>query len=189
MPLDLYLGRIGSGKTLRVVEQIVNCDLDIVTNFELFSIKYEKFDIHQSLEYEDCLIALDEGGMIADSRNSQKNINKHFGYGYTVSRKKNVILKWITQYYSGLELRIREQNDHLIICEGRYKRTGMSFPNDKEYLGSLYRVYVHKVFEHKLVKRLWLPVSKARKYFSYFNTNEVIKPLDYQRQLQNLKVD
>lgn len=160
-------GNLGSGKSLFLTIYAMMSKRKVVSNFHLER-NYEKFNIQDFIKakYEDCVILLDEAYQYIDSRNSMLEINQLFSYILFQSRKKNVELFVCSQLISTIDIRFRSLADCVIYCE-------------KDRDGFMYTIFAPNNPKESFVSIL--PYDKAKQFFKYYNTNEIIfesKPTD-----------
>lgn len=159
--LGIVIGGLGSGKSLFLTILAKYSDKDVVANYELKNIKYTKFNIKKFIngEYSSCVVLIDEVYQYIDSRDSQTSLNKLFSYILFQSRKKGLEIYICAQLFSTIDIRYRSLSDLIINCEKGKK-------------GFVYEVF--KPSDINNYRKSFLPHSKAKKFFEYYDTNEVI---------------
>lgn len=119
----------------------------------------EEFDLNKFLrtEYENCIVLLDEVYTYLESRISGSELNRAMSYILFQSRKKNIELYITAQLLKSIDVRFRELSDCYIIAN----RKGLDF----NYTFIIEKIQFEVTFNYQ----------KVEKFFSFYNTNEVIK--------------
>lgn len=160
MPLVSVLGNLGAGKTLFCVMVNYYSELPVVSNFRLAydDRECEVFDLNTFLraEYENCNIILDEAYNYLESRISQSELNRIMSYILFQSRKKNVTIYLTAQLFSTIDKRYRELSELLVIATKTPRK------------------YVYYLCDHDRVKKMYVGLDKAKEFYNYYDTNEVI---------------
>lgn len=170
MPIYIFVGRMGSGKTLSAVREawLNRHDIKtIISNVHLnrpFSYKpltMETIKDYKNWDYKDCLILMDETHTIIDSRLSMTKKNIMISYFLTQSRKRNCFIFCTTQNIRQVEVRLRRMADYIIECE--------SVKKDKKLLAI--RQKVIDCYNLRVIKRT---TFSPEPYFRLYDTNQII---------------
>lgn len=135
MSIAVYAGQLGNGKTLGMVAKALrilknNPNLTVYANFEFWWYDFKGNKVYASKltswaqlnSLENCLVLLDEGHILFDSRDFKNNIEKtHF---VLQSRHVGLNILITTQVLDQIDNRIRRIIDKLVICEKKKNRQG-----------------------------------------------------------------
>jgi len=167
--LIVVLGKRGSGKTLWMCIQALRSKRTVLSNFKIKSPNYKQLKIVDLLNLPDDIeVMLDEAYAWIDARVSGSVINRYMSYIVLQSRKRTINIFMSAQMFRSLDVRIRQQVDLLIKCE----RLGVK-PK-----GTDTRDFRYSSFEvqSQSIKTYILKYNKAIKYFSKFDTYQIIDP-------------
>lgn len=174
------LGNLGDGKTLFLAILSRESKRDIHSNFELKNNKFYKqlkvidlLDLPNNIE-----VYLDEAYTWLESRVSSKALNRYLSYILLQSRKRTINIFITAQLFSTVDIRFRQQSNMIILCE--------KIQNELQN-GFRYKIINMK---NKAIRYLYLPIEKAKKYFEYYDTYEIIEPYEKSRlEFQLIKSD
>lgn len=157
------IGDRGAGKTCFMTYQLFKDyqrGRPIISNYHL-EFGHNKLSFSEIAELPESLnnstIGLDEIHIGVDSRASMSSINRQITKLATQLRKRNIILYYTTQRFNLIDKRLRQQTDLLATC-CRVKDGIFRIETINNYTGDSEGVKIFKGF----------------KYFSLYNTNEVI---------------
>lgn len=160
--LIIVLGNLGTGKTLLLTYLSTKIKRKIYSNYELIIENYVKLEIESLLNLPNNIdVFLDEAYTWLESRVSGKALNRYLSYILLQSRKRTLDIYCTAQLFSTLDKRFREKADIIIKCE-KIK--------DKGYK---YHFFNMNKYSQKV---LLLPFEKAKKYYKYYDTNEIVEP-------------
>jgi len=157
------LGAVRNGKTLFLAEKATKFSRPIYSNFKLNVPNYKKLEIDDLLNLPNNVnVFIDEGYTWLESRASGRNLNKAISYILFQSGKKGLDIYLTAQLFSSVDLRFREQSDYLIYCrkKSNYFR---------------YKIYNRETGRTSIKI---LPFKNAQKYFSVYDTYEIIEPVN-----------
>lgn len=122
-----YQGRRGCGKTLSMVKDMVQYQIDGLTIYRNFKCSIGKpisntaiMNLSKSSRIKDCVLAIDEIQIFFDSRRSMKTKNMRFSNFIQQIRKRNIILLATTQYIGTVDMRFRQHVD--IVASPNFKK-------------------------------------------------------------------
>lgn len=182
--IAIYAGQLGNGKTLGMVAKALrilekNPNIKVYTNFDFWSYRKTEFGLQkiyaekikdwpQLLKLENCLILLDEGHILFDSRDWANNINKtHFALQ---SRHVGLNILITTQVLDQLDNRIRRIIDKLIVCEKKKTRYGKTIFQYHHLTPSAFSTNSFKIGRTETL-------SKPEVIWNHYNTKELITDL------------
>lgn len=177
--LIALVGNLGSGKTLLLtifcrkkidMKRLVYANYHIKGQTKLV----EPIDLLDMPQGKPIFLALDEIYAWLDSRCSASNSNRVLSYVALQSRKHKVTIAYTAQLGSSVEMRLRELTDLVIECE-RAKHGGF-----------IYKITWRR-FHRTLSRTLFLSEGIAKKYYSLYDTNEVIKPIGLEKLRKSLE--
>lgn len=193
MALHLFFGLPGVGKTTLLTKLIYDFS-DFEHNFHnpkyahIYSnvdikipgiIKIENSDIGK-YDIRDGALFIDEASLFADNRNFKEFGTDKLRY-FVLHRHKNIDVYLFTQFYNGIDLKLRNLCVHLYYMykpfllgfwETKYYKIhyGLIIPRgkDNDKLGDIIEGYSQpSFFEKVFCKRIWRP-----KYYKYFDSYE-----------------
>jgi len=157
------LGNWGSGKTLFLAYLSKKFKRQIYSNFKL------KVDNYKSLRVIDLLnlpnnveVFIDEAYTWLESRVSSKALNRYLSYILLQSRKRTINIYITAQLFSTVDIRFREQSSIIIFCK-------------KIDDGFQYKIFN---MDNNCVNCVLLPFDKAKDYYKYYDTYEIVEPFD-----------
>ena len=157
------LGNWGSGKTLFLAYLSKKLKRQIYSNFKL------KVDNYKSLRVIDLLnlpnnveVFIDEAYTWLESRVSSKALNRYLSYILLQSRKRTINIYITAQLFSTVDIRFREQSSIIIFCK-------------KIDDGFQYKIFN---MDNNCVNCVLLPFDKAKDYYKYYDTYEIVEPFD-----------
>lgn len=160
------MGKMGAGKTLSV--SVLATFLHRATGAELHA-NYVLRDAEEMKSLNDVIsknksiLVFDEIWLSADSRAWSDNVRLTQWVNQT--RKKQMIVFYTTQHIRQVEMRIRNGTDVLIYAEKTPEGHWLTFID----------------WQYKTIGRRYLiPHEVARKFYSLYDTYEVLKPLTWQ---------
>jgi hypothetical protein len=168
MPTWIILGLRGSGKNLLLTLVVLNSALDTHSNTKFKSKKYKPLTLFSLFNLpNDCNVIIDEAYSWIESRASQQYVNKYLSYINFQLRKTNRDIFITAQDEMSIDVRFRRIWDYCITCER--KNNGNL---DKDKWDFQYRLYINA---NKFVSPpMILSYERAKLYFKYFDTNEII---------------
>jgi len=177
-------GGLGSGKTLILASYCChvanNPKYEVYTNF---IVKHPRITVVEPIDLlninpktEKVLLGLDEVYSWLDSRMSQTKVNRFLSWIILQSRKRNMDIFYNAQLGSSVDLRLRDLTDIVIYC----MRTSLNPKADFIYI-----VELNLGWKVKRAKFL-LPYNKAKRFFKYFDTREIVEPIEIERLKQEL---
>lgn len=165
--LVAIFGQMGLGKTLMMtilanylVEKLPQ--IPFFANYEVQKAKAIR-GVKHLLTIEDGLICLDEFWVSMDSRAWKNNVFLTRWINQT--RKKNLLCMYTTQSFGQIDVRVRNATDLLIFCE-RFKGAQPFF-----------RYSFISGNNRTILKSFTIPEAKARHFYSYYDSFQLIRPL------------
>jgi len=163
--LTIILGDLGSGKTLFMT--IIAYKSKYKTIYSNYTLKIPKKKVKKFTteilfdeNLKNCLVLIDEVYTLVDARNFQTSLNKIMSYILFQSRKKNLDIYVTAQLLSTIEKRFRLMANYLVQCENIING----------FLYTLTDLY------SMTSKQIFLPLKIAKKFYRYYDTNELIRP-------------
>lgn len=155
------IGNRGSGKTLFLTYIATITKRNVLSNFKIHIDKYIELTLIDLLDLpNDVNVFIDEGYTWLESRTSNSTLNRYLSYVVLQSRKRAIDIYITAQMFSSVDIRFRQQSDVLIKC----KRVDKGFQ------------YTFLDVAHRIIKSFILPYDKAKKYFSLYDTYQIIEP-------------
>jgi hypothetical protein len=119
--IGIILGARGSGKTALGIKLLENTHTK--NKKKCYAIGFEEsempdwIDVVDSISQieNDSVVLIDEGGVLFSSRKAMTNINKMLSDLILISRHKNIIILFISQNSSNLDVNIIRQADFLVL--------------------------------------------------------------------------
>lgn len=118
----LYVGHVGSGKTLTMIKDALiyhNQGRKIYRNFK--GCKFGSYisnkkitNLNKHSDVRDCVLLIDETQINFDSRMHYSPSNKNFSNFIQQIRKRRIILLLATQFANTIDLRIRQHVNYLV---------------------------------------------------------------------------
>lgn len=184
----LIEGGLGDGKTLLMCKYLKFDELlgkKIYSNVHLKNIEYEQLNIADFLENEDkhnklsnATIGIDELTVFLDCRASSRKSNVYLSYLILQSRKRNLNIYATTQDINMVDKRVVKYTSILIIANRVYNaielENGDVFKEEVKELRHYTVVDLRKARQPKFNSF----VMDIRPYFKYYDTNEIIEPID-----------
>lgn len=172
MSLTLIYGDRGSGKSLFATIMALRASeknqTPIYANYKMNIDTWKPLSPRVILEIPlESIIIIDEGYLWLESRTSSKGMNIYLSRMLFQSRKRHIDIWVIMQLFSSVDLRFREMADYLVQCV-----------NDKEEEKFKYRITKTSQTRRFNDKILELTYDDASKFFNFFDTDEIIDPLD-----------
>lgn len=170
--LTLIIGNLGSGKTLlaTVIACHTKSGTPIFSNYALKIPNYTPLEPENLMEKGTRgLIIMDEAYVWLESRTSGNKINRYLSYILYQSRKKGFDFILTVQNISALDRRFREQADRIVLCN-----------NSKNMQRFEYFIYKKEFLVYKKAIR-YLSYEKAKKYYKYYDTAEIVNPPSMKR--------
>ncbi|MGP3705247.1 MAG: hypothetical protein ACKD6O_08165 [Candidatus Bathyarchaeota archaeon] len=172
------LGGFGSGKTLLLA----------IWGFRL-ACKSDKFEVYSNFKInhknvvsltprkllginptdKKAVVLLDEVYAWLDSRVSSSAVNRLLSWIVLQSRKRNMDIIYSAQLGGSVDLRMRNMTDLVVYCKSNFNR-------NFELTGFSYVVEWSNGFNCKRFG-FFLPTAKAKKWFSVYDTREIVKPI------------
>ena len=165
-------GGLGSGKTLLMTRYLVKdfwSGRSVVANYGLRKIDYSVLNmsdlLNKEVDLQDVSVGIDEFTVFADCRTSMSN--KLITYFILQTRKRNVCLYYTTQDFGMLDKRIL-RHTHLFITADKVDDEG-------------FRLYT-VIDARDRIARPSEFVLRINPWFDYFDTNEIIMPLENKKE-------
>lgn len=154
------IGAIGSGKTLLCVILAYFSKKDVFSNFQIDIKRYNELEIIDLLDLKNgIMVIIDEAYTWLESRTSLSTLNRYLSYIIFQSRKRTIDIITTSQMFSSVDIRFREQSNIIVQC----KRIDDDFHYTFNYIGS------------KQISTFILPFKKAKKFFSIYDTLEIVE--------------
>ena len=176
MVLVNMTGSVGSGKTLFATASVltdilVNTERPIYANYKIKSDNYRELLPETLLDAEmsGSNVVIDEAYIWLESRLSGKPMNLYLSYILFQSRKRNMDIYLTDQILGSIDLRFRELTDYEVKCK--------AVPSAKNPKGFIYKIIDRTGFKPSSFI-MYLPLEKAKQYFDFYNTFELINPID-----------
>lgn len=164
--LIVILGNYGSGKTLLLTYFALKTKRKIFSNFKINTDNYNTLEVLDLLELPNNIdVFLDEAYTWLESRLSGKAINRYLSYILLQSRKRTLDIYCTAQLFSTIDVRFRHKSDIIIECH-KFKD------------GFHYKIFNRNTFKRKYFV---LPFDLAKKYYSYYDTYEIVEPYEKAR--------
>jgi hypothetical protein len=169
-----YVGDMGSGKTLSMVKMAYMLHLKGYTIYSNIKMKFpfQYFNLDDILSYAEndtnfvnTVFLVDEAHIFMDSRASMTKRNLILSYFILQTRKKNVWLFFTTQYYHQIDKRLRASSNAIVECSSKVLDDGRMYALNKFNI----------VKNQKIIEKSF--VFHANKYFTLYDTNEVVRPI------------
>lgn len=191
MTIQIYIGTLGSGKTLSMVRDLYIDNKDknrriisnLILNFTSTQISQKFFDTFaqgQTQELFDLDLGIDEMHIFLDSRSSTSKGNKYLSYFILQTRKRGVELKGTTQFYNQIDKRLRKVCDYITKCD--------AFIQTKNGMIPVTPVMASRKLTKEEEDNLWIlnetfnqagqtikkEIFKAKPFFDFYDTNQII---------------
>lgn len=169
--LILIIGEIGSGKTLFMVICALSTDKNIFANFHIThpKFKYLEFDNFLNIP-NDTDVFIDEAYKWLENRRSSKASNVIISEIKEQRRKTNSAWYVSTQHPNMIDKRFEHYPNILVECKSRFP-----INSNKDFV---YKITYSEPYQ-VIYKRL--SYQDAKKYFKYFDTNEIVAPENKQK--------
>lgn len=179
--IHLIKGKQGSGKTIYLVKVAYDC---YKRGYTVYSNVHLKFP-YVKLRYKDIIdcklkngaVILDEIHLLLPARNCMRTINRNICDGFlSMVRKKNLEVYGTTQYERKVDVRFREEADFKYFCS-KYAYINNSWvevlhnQNLNRNIPIMIKLDVEEEFSGQNLTMKFI----ANKYFSLYDTNQVIK--------------
>jgi len=175
MPLTLTIitGGVGSGKTLLATIIASTFKGPVFANFVLEG--SHELDLEKLLrgEYSRCLIIIDEAYSYLESRLSGRPLNRALSYILFQSRKMGLHIVMTAQMLMSVDVRFRTLMD--VWVHATQTKAGFEY-------------YFYQA-ETGRSRRLVLPWRTAERFFSMYDTFEVVEPVDQKEIVDSLFLD
>lgn len=196
MKSKFFYGQTGSGKTLSVVKEVVKDYLlgrDIYGNLDSLKIPYYKVDLedlilmvsNEELDTNDekpKSLLLDEIHTMFDGRRSSSRHNIDFSAFISQCRKRRFNVYYTSQWISGADTRIRTLTSELIRCipHINYNDVGYGDISTPEPIAIEHRIMdITDLMEgNNRVRRKVYPRWRNRPFYKFYDTYEVIRPVE-----------
>jgi len=160
------MGKMGAGKTLTMsvlmeyFHHVTGAPLS--ANYTLKDAKMIE-SLDAVVKENAGILGFDEIWLSADSREWGNNVRLTQWVNQT--RKKKMIVFYTTQHIRQVEMRIRNGTDVLIVCEKKGDGHWLTFID----------------YQYRTIGRRYLiPFESAKKFYSLYDTYEVLKPLRWE---------
>lgn len=154
-------GPIGYGKTLLAVILAYYSEKEVWSNFQIDIPRYHDLEIIDLMDLQNGIIVIiDEAYTWLESRTSLSTLNRYLSYIIFQSRKRTIDIIITSQMFSSVDIRFREQSNIIIDC----KRVDDDF------------YYTFKDIGKNIISTFLLPFNKAKKFFSLYDTLEIVEP-------------
>lgn len=172
MPLTVFMGGLGDGKTLSMciysLYQSLIKDYGKMANFYLRDSELiTNFDQIRSAKKK--VICLDEMHILANSRNFKTEANKKMTEFTLITRKKSLDILMTTQHIDQIDVIIRRILDTLVICEITHKDPIWKQPTERSRLILTFVDY-QKMSELKTIK---IPFQAFKQFYGHYDTEEI----------------
>ena len=188
--IRIYIGLLGSGKTLSMVKDMYNDNKNgrkIVSNLILKFTKnqisqdfFEKFASGKKEELFNVTLGLDELHIFLDSRRSTSKRNTYLSYFILQTRKRDVVLRGTSQFFNQIDLRLRNITDYLTQCEALIKQGNkfIKVTPVKAISGlteeETENLWIKNTTIDRSGKVINKSIFKAKPYFNLYDTNQII---------------
>lgn len=192
--IDIFIGYQNSGKTLAMTYFLYlyyKKGYKIYSNYNLnfphtkinkeILVDFAKSDI----QFNKCIIAIDEIHIYFDSRNFSSKDNKIFSYLVLQSSKRNVHIFGTTQEFMNIELRLRTNCNIKTFCnryikygEGEFKEVKSNIRNLNKIMND--KLYIRCLIMNKRIEGINTVIDKkelfikAKPLFDIYDTRELI---------------
>lgn len=179
--VEFYYGPPRSTKSLRMTMQAVIEHWEgrkIYANYHFKGIPFTHMRLTDMIKKISSIptdtpasLFIDEIQVEADARNSARETNKYFSYFIAQCGKRDIRIRYASQFIVGAETRLRQITDTIIRCEAIRNTRDLNQMTNLQY--GLYTVY------DKLIGRTYryvLPVEVLSKFYKYYDTRELILP-------------
>jgi len=166
------VGDFGTGKTLFMTMVALASQRRVLANYHLSIDNYEyvePLDLYQSMGFN-CDVLLDEIYTWLESRTSHSFINRYVSYIIFQSRHRTIDIYGTLQLLSSADLRFRDLVHILVKC---VRKDNGNADKDKWDFR-----YEFMKMENQQRWNKFLPYEDAKRFFNYFDTNEIIEPYD-----------
>jgi ABC-type multidrug transport system ATPase subunit len=168
-------GEMGSGKTLLLTilgKYAYDMGYKIYSNYKV-NFEYTPVDIFQLLDMnlENCVLLLDEAYNYLDARLSQTQINTLLSHLVFQTRKRNVHLLFTAQLLRSVDVRLRNLLNLIIVAQ------------------KVNKGFKYTIFKETKVFSLYLKEKDAKKFYTLYNTYEVIEDEIFKMKKEKLKLD
>lgn len=184
-------GGLGDGKTMIATQigyEFYLKGYNIKANYDLkqpYFKEFEKINPMDLLDFElrNCVVLLDEAYTFLDSRVSGSEANRYQSYFLFQSRKRKVKIIYVAQVYTSCDKRLRAITDRWVLCQ-----KNLIDPNgDDEDINNIshftYEFWNQESNEPNIMD---LPINDAKKFFNYYDTEEVLTPM-YMKPLPKME--
>lgn len=183
----MITGDLGTGKTALLTRYTLKSCLHkkVLSNYHLYNIDYEKFDMVDLYvnkpDLKDIIISGDELYTFMDCRSSMSVRNRLESYFITQTRKKNCDLYFTTQFSEFVDLRLISFANIWVKMENIWlvsKTTGLKYKHPYKFIAKFHDYRDKDNIQKKTF------IFDGRVWFNEYNTNEVIYPPDDIMQTQ-----
>jgi len=165
MTLTIIVGDVGSGKTLLTTGIVLDDPRDCYSNYAIKIDRYHPLTPEMLLKIDKpSVINIDEAYAWLESRLSGRDINRFLSYVLFQSRKRELDFILTSQLLSTIDIRFRDMCNYLILAQ--------KIPE-----GFYYTVMTNSILYRK-PKSFTLSWDDAQKIFPYYDTMEIIEPID-----------
>jgi hypothetical protein len=163
-----FVGDVGSGKTLFTTGLALNETRQVLANYELKIPNYVKLKPEMLFDEKlpPSLVILDEAYAWLESRKSGTPMPIYMSYILFQSRKRFIDILMTDQLEGTIETRYRQMLNWRVECNEE-KGLGFSYYFFKRARGGFLGPF-----------RYFLPLQNAEKIFPFYNTLEIIDPMD-----------
>jgi len=168
------IGERGSGKTVFIMlcaEDAFLGHREIYLNFDC-KLHHKEIILEQlvRLELKNALIGIDEAHIIADSRQSGSTLNRLLSYVIYQSRKIDVDVLLVSQFSTGVDIRLRDTADYHVICEKLPNEIGFLYSICKRDYAFIPSPYGYNFGNLKLINRFYVLKKQLKRIFSLYDT-------------------
>jgi len=169
--LVAVFGKMGSGKTLlmTIMSELIKSRFPAVPVYSNYHLKNQNEDVKdtkQLISISNGVISLDEFWITMDSRVWDDNV--FLTHWINQTRKKNLLVFYTTQNFKQIDIRVRHATDLLIFCEKFKNRLKTGFWFRFSFISNP---------SGRIMKTLKLTEAKARLFYDFYNSFEVVEPL------------
>lgn len=170
--LIIVIGRRGSGKTLWTTIQSLKSKREVWSNYQINIDRYKELKVVDLIDDlpRNTEVIIDEAYTWLESRTAGRGLNKYLTYLAFQIRKANQNFILTAQQLGSIDVRYRNEWDYLVYCE-RYPVRDVR-RKEWDFLYSMLDSLTLQIVRKRL------SFNNAKKYFKYYDTDEIIPPYD-----------
>jgi hypothetical protein len=182
--LIVVLGNRGSGKTLWMTLQALKSKREVWSNYRIDIERYNELNVVDLIDElpDNVEVLIDEAYTWLESRTAGRGLNRYLTYlAFQIRKsKRNFIVS--AQQRGTIDVRFRKEWDYMVYC---FRKKNQN-KKRKEWD---FAIRILDKYSLKIIQKV-LPYEKAKKYFNYYDTYEVVEPYDKQNlRLELMKDD